>query len=55
MIVVLSNYLLAQLMAMGRATQGFAAIRPDDAYQYGVILLTLIMVVYGTLGGMRAV
>ena len=55
MIVVLSNYLLAQLMAMGRAAQGFASIRPDDAYQYGVILLTLIMVVYGTLGGMRAV
>jgi len=55
MIVVLSNYLLAQLMAMGRAMQGLAQSRPEQAYQYGVILLTLIIVVYGTLGGIRAV
>lgn len=55
MIVVLANYLLAQLMAMGRAMQGFSSIDPDIAYQQGVILLTLIMVIYGTLGGIRAV
>ncbi|MCG8378266.1 MAG: sodium:solute symporter family protein [Proteobacteria bacterium] len=55
MIVVLSNYLLAQLMAMGRAMQGLSAGDPDIAYQQGVILLTLIMVIYGTLGGIRAV
>lgn len=55
MIVVLSNYLLAQLMAMGRAMQGLSAGDPDTAYQQGVILLTLIMVIYGTLGGIRAV
>lgn len=55
MIVVLSNYLLAQLMAMGRAMQGFSTIDPAVAYQQGVILLTLIMMIYGTLGGIRAI
>ncbi len=55
MIVVLSNYLLAQLMAMGRAMQGLSTTDPATAYQQGVILLTLIMVIYGTLGGIRAV
>ncbi|MEM7027408.1 MAG: sodium:solute symporter family protein [Pseudomonadota bacterium] len=55
MIFVLANYLLAQLMAMGRAMQGLTDIDPAIAYQQGVILLTLIMVVYGTLGGIRAV
>lgn len=55
MVIALSNYLLAQLMAIGRAMEGLA---PDDtaaAYHYGVAALALIMVVYGTLGGMRAV
>ena len=55
MIFVLANYLLAQLMAMGRAVQGLSSADPDIAYQQGVILLTLIMVIYGTLGGIRAV
>lgn len=55
LVVVLSNYLLAQLMAMGRAMQGLSSADPDTAYRQGVILLTLIMVVYGTLGGIRAV
>ena len=55
MIFVLSNYLLAQLMAMGRAMQGLSSADPSIAYQQGVILLTLIMVIYGTLGGIRAV
>ena len=55
MIVVLSNYLLAQLMAMGRAMEGLSTTDPATAYQQGVILLTLIMVIYGTLGGIRAV
>lgn len=55
MIFVLSSYLLAQLMAMGRAMQGLTDIDPAAAYQQGVILLTLIMVIYGTLGGLRAV
>ena len=47
MIVALNNYLLAQLMTMGRVLQGFAGPFGDIAYNYGVI--------YGTLGGMRAV
>jgi solute:Na+ symporter, SSS family len=55
MVLVLSNYLLAQLMAMGRAMQGFSSTDPTLAYQQGVIFLTLIMVIYGTLGGIRAV
>ena len=55
MIISLSNFLLAQLMAMGRAMQGMAAGNPDAAYTSGVIVLALIMVVYGTLGGLRAV
>lgn len=55
MVVVLANFLLAQLMAMGRAMQGLAVNDPVQAYNYGVILLTTIMVIYGTLGGIRAV
>ncbi len=55
MMAVLSNYLLAQLMAMGRAMQGLSSADSAVAYQQGVILLTLIMVIYGTLGGIRAV
>ena len=55
MIVALSNYLLAQLMTMGRAMQGLAGPAGDVAYNYGVISLALIMVVYGTLGGIRAI
>jgi len=55
MILALSNYLLAQLMAMGRAMQGLAGPQGDIAYNYGVIILALIMVVYGTLGGVRAI
>lgn len=55
MIVSLSNFLLAQLMAMGRAMQGMAGGDSSLAYTSGVIVLALIMVVYGTLGGLRAV
>ena len=33
MILALSNYLLAQLMAMGRALEGLATTRSDDAYR----------------------
>ena len=55
MIIVLSNYLLAQLMAMGRAMQGLAGEHASTAYAVGVVVLALIMVIYGTLGGLRAV
>lgn len=55
LIIVLCNFLLAQLMAMGRAMQGLAQIEQDTAYIGGVTVLALIMVIYGTLGGLRAV
>ena len=55
MIVALCNFLLAQLMAMGRAMQGLSHLHGDGAYIGGVVVLALIMVVYGTLGGLRAV
>ncbi|MCB1745799.1 MAG: sodium:solute symporter family protein [Gammaproteobacteria bacterium] len=55
MLVVLCNFLLAQLMAMGRAMQGLARDPGGTAYTAGVIVLALIMVIYGTLGGLRAV
>ncbi|MEM7467374.1 MAG: sodium:solute symporter family protein [Pseudomonadota bacterium] len=55
MIVALSNFLLAQLMAMGRAMQGLSHGNGDTAFVLGVIVLALIMVIYGTLGGLRAV
>jgi SSS family solute:Na+ symporter len=55
MVLAVTNFLLAQLMAMGRAMQGLAGPHGDLAYRYGVVVLALIMVVYGTLGGLRAV
>lgn len=55
MCVALSNYLVAQLMAMGRAMEGLATADPAVAFAFGVIVLALIMVIYGTLGGLRAV
>ncbi len=55
MIVALANYLLAQLMAMGRAVEGLSASTDVDVYLWAVIALALIMVVYETLGGLRAV
>ena len=55
MVVALSNYLLAQLMAIGRALEGLAGTDPQRAYVFGVVVLALIMVIYETLGGLRAV
>lgn len=55
MIVALNNYLLAQLMTMGRALQGLTGLYSDLAYNYGVVGLAFIMLVYGTLGGVRAI
>ena len=55
MILALSNYLLAQLMAMGRALQGLTTMPPQTAYVVGVVLLAVIMLVYETMGGFRAV
>ncbi len=55
MVIVLCNFVLAQFMAMGRAMQGLAHDTSGNFYTIGVVILALIMVVYGTLGGMRAV
>lgn len=55
LIVALGNYLLSQLMAIGRALEGLATDNPKQAYLYGVVILAIIMVIYESLGGLRAV
>ena len=55
MVVAISNYMLAQLMAMGRALEGLTVIDDWQAYVMGVVVLAMIIVVYETLGGFRAV
>ncbi len=55
MIAALGNYLLGQLMAIGRALEGLVGENPRQAYLYGVVILAIIMVIYETLGGLRAV
>lgn len=70
MVIGVSNYLLAQLIAMGTAVEVMltfdiaAGSIPDDpatgrlaygAFVGGVILLVLIMLIYENLGGFRAV
>ncbi len=53
LILAISNYLLAQLMAMGHVTAGLSG--GAVPYWVGVVLLTLVVIVYETVGGMRAV
>ena len=55
MIVAIANFLLAQMMAMGKAVEGLFIDHPLLAYCSGVILLAGIIVLYETLGGFRAV
>ncbi len=56
MVLALSNYLLAQLMAMGRALEGLAGPELGPTYYVrGIIILAIVMVIYETLGGLRAV
>lgn len=55
MIICLSNYLIAQLMAMGKVAEDLLQIDPATAYAMGVATFALIVVIYETLGGMRAV
>lgn len=58
MTVAIANYLLAQLLAMGRVLEGLAPDDPDSKYQAfvaGIIVLAFIIVVYESLGGFRAV
>jgi len=53
MVVAVSNYLLAQLMAMGHVVAGLSGNAVP--YWVGVVLLTLVIGIYETMGGMRAV
>lgn len=55
MIIVLCNFVVAQLIAMGRAVEGLSPIEERGTFEIGVLILALIMVIYGSLGGMRAV
>lgn len=55
MIAALLNYLLAQLIAMGRALQGLTTLPDQTAFVWGVVLLAVIMLLYETMGGFRAV
>ena len=55
MIGAISNYLLAQLMAMGSALEGLTDADPVRAYRFGVIVLAFVIVLYESLGGFRAV
>jgi len=55
MIAALANFLLAQLIAMGRALQGLTTLPDQTAFTWGVILLAVIMLTYETMGGFRAV
>ena len=53
LVAAIGSYLLAQLMAMGLITAGLSGgVVP---YWVGVVLLTLVVLVYETVGGMRAV
>jgi SSS family solute:Na+ symporter len=54
MILALSNYLLGQLLAMGHVVVGILG-GGRNVFIGGVIALALILVIYETLGGMRAV
>ena len=53
LVAAISNYLLAQLMAMGHVAEGLSG--GAVPYWAGVVLLTLVVIVYETVGGMRAV
>ena len=53
LVAAISNYLLAQLMAMGHVTEGLS--NGAIPYWVGVLLLTFVVIIYETVGGMRAV
>ena len=53
LVAAISNYLLAQLMAMGHVAEGLSG--GTIPYWVGVVLLTLVVIIYETVGGMRAV
>ena len=53
LIIVLINYVLAQLKVMGHVVEGLTGGQIDPVW--GVALLAIIMMVYSTLGGLRSV
>ena len=53
LVVAIANYLLAQLVAMGHVTEGLTG--GALPYWAGVVLLTLVIGIYESIGGMRAV
>ncbi len=55
MVIAIGNFLLAQMMAMGKAVEGLVELDSWTAYSGGVVFLAAIIVVYETLGGFRAV
>lgn len=57
MLVAMGNFLIAQLMAMGRIFEGIfgANFHGYDMYLVGAVSLALIIVIYETVGGMLAV
>ena len=55
MVVAISNYLIGQLKAMGHALEGLTELDSAVAYSWGVVILAVIILIYETLGGFRAV
>jgi len=55
MVAAIFNFLIGQMMAMGRALEGLTRLDTGTAYICGVILLTLVILIYESLGGFRAV
>jgi SSS family solute:Na+ symporter/sodium/pantothenate symporter len=53
LVISIANYLLAQFMAMGHVVAGYSA--NAIPYWVGVVVLVLVIVIYETLGGLRAV
>ncbi|MBI2187242.1 MAG: sodium:solute symporter family protein [Acidobacteria bacterium] len=53
LVAAIANYLLAQLMAMGHVVAGLSG--GSLPYWVGVVGLTAVILIYETLGGMRAV
>jgi len=53
LVVSIANYLLAQLMAMGHLVAGISGNLVP--YWMGVLVLVLVIIIYETLGGLRAV
>ncbi len=52
-VIAIANYLLAQLMAMGHVVSGISGNLVP--YWVGVIILIVVIIIYETLGGLRAV